>query len=72
MIQKHVKEYAKNSLLIGATGIGIGLGTSIVSDAGGDTAALGKLGKGLGPIASLTTLKTSTDILGEIKFKKRY
>lgn len=73
MIKKHIKGYAKDTLTLGITGVGLGLGASI---AGESAAPLGSLSKGIGSLGNIVALKAGIGILSDtnksLKKKMRY
>ena len=58
MIQKKVKNMAKDAMIIGVTGIGLG----VVSGLGGG-AAVGKMAGGLGTVGGVVMASHTIDIL---------
>jgi hypothetical protein len=75
-MKKRLKSFGKDAMVLTATGVGLGVGASVVGSAGGNVAAIGTLSKGMTPIASLTVAKHTIGILGDvnkdIKKKMRY
>ena len=74
MIKKHIKGYAKDSMTLVGTGIGLSVGAGVIGAAGGNAGMITPLAKGVGTLGSLNVLKTTTGIISDIgkKFKKKY
>lgn len=65
-MKNRIKSYGKDAMGITVTGIGLGVGASVLGGVGGNVGAVSKLSAGLSPIASLTTAKHTIGILGDI------
>ena len=68
MIQKRVKNMAKDALILGATGVGLGVMGGI---SGSAAPAIGVLGKGLGTAGGLVMVSHGMGILSEAVPKKK-
>lgn len=68
-MKKTINKYAKDTLTLGVTGIGLGIASSI---SGG--AAVAPLSKGIGTVGSVVALTTSIDLLNDSikKTKRKY
>jgi len=67
---KELKKLGKSTLELTKVGVGLGIGASIISGAGGDASGLQALAKGTKPIGSLIVADTLMSSIG--KMKKRY
>ena len=70
-----LKKYKKDSMNLLKTGVGLSVGSSIVSSVGGNASFITPMAKGVGTLGSLVTLKAATGILQDSikkKYKKKY
>ena len=72
---KELKQLGKNAMILTATGVGLGIGASMISDAGGDTSAIKAVSRGLPILGSLAVGSAVIGSLSELNksmSKRRY
>ena len=68
MIKKRVKEMGKDTIILGVTGVGLGVMGGISPSA---APAIGTLGKGVGPVGGLVMVGHGMRILHDVVPKKK-
>ena len=71
MIRKRVKHMAKDALVIGATGVGLGAMSTVAGEMGTAAPVLGTLGSGLGKVGGLVMVGHGMKILHDVVPKKK-
>ena len=71
---KALKQFGKDAMVLTATGIGLGVGASAISDAGGDASVVSALAKGMKPMGSIVAGGAVLGSLSELskKIKVKY
>jgi len=69
-----IKRYAKDSMTLVGTGIGLSVGAGVIGAVGGNAGIINPLSKGIGMVAPLVGMQAGIGIISDLKkkYSKKY